>query len=571
MIIKIKKSIIKMNEKQVEQDEKITAALPAATATAAADDDDEGNNYAKQLNDDDDDGDGDDDNDNNEVKKPKLTTTTATTTTITSSTAKDNKNKSNNSKNNNKRKKRKRSKSEDIQELHEVQIERYDRLLFTSHKQIHKQVKLVKTFLLQKEIRSNNCKDKENKVDSLKGLDLNVVTQQAIRQLGLYHCDPRYKMTTTMTTETETTSEAETPVYGDDDDNNNNNNSSANATSAIADRNDNDVAIKKAEDDDKEKNKNKMNRNMKTKKKKINDDKSSNTPTEIPSPLNTNDPQKIYVDSILTHKRFSKVLEEWNTKVTEYRRWCMKLEQRNYSNPYSGEDDIIVSSSKRAKKNKNKNKEKSEREQQKQKQRNSSLQATVENESSLFCTLGGGGDEDNEDGGDEDGETGGTGTGKYSSYGPAGAEDFEPIKLARKNRQGQRQRRAKAQAIQAKKEGRKHIFHNHKGSSLNWREPKVKIDNENERYAGGAAAEKLQRGSSRGRGKELKRNTFNSGGHQEQQQQQQQYDNTKGGDNSQQQQQKTAARSAVADHPSWAAKQAQTTGIVAFKGKKITF
>jgi hypothetical protein len=71
------------------------------------------------------------------------------------------------------------------------------------------------------------------------------------------------------------------------------------------------------------------------------------------------------------------------------------------------------------------------------------------------------------------------------------------------------------------------------------------------------------------RGKELERNTFNSGGHQEEQQQ---YDNTKGGDNGeQQQQQKTAARSAVADHPSWAAKQAQTTGIVAFKGKKITF
>merc|ERR1712195_228700 len=91
------------------------------------------------------------------------------------------------------------------------------------------------------------------------------------------------------------------------------------------------------------------------------------TPTKIPTPLNINNPQKVYVDLILTHKRFSKVLEEWNIKVTEYRRWCMKLEQRNSSNvnPYSGEDDIIVSSSKRAKKNKNKNLVKKEREQTK--------------------------------------------------------------------------------------------------------------------------------------------------------------------------------------------------------------
>jgi len=71
-------------------------------------------------------------------------------------------------------------------------------LLYTSQKQIYKQVKQVKTFLLQKEIRSNNSKSKETKVNSIKGLDLTVVTQQAIRQLGLYHCDPRYKMITTV-------------------------------------------------------------------------------------------------------------------------------------------------------------------------------------------------------------------------------------------------------------------------------------------------------------------------------------------------------------------------------------
>ncbi|OEU05646.1 hypothetical protein FRACYDRAFT_258762, partial [Fragilariopsis cylindrus CCMP1102] len=301
----------------------------------------------------------------------------------------------------------------------------------------------------------------------------------------------------------------------------------------------------------------------------------------------------VYVDLILTHKRFSKVLEEWNIKVTEYRRWCMKLEQRNSSNvnPYSGEDDIIVSSSKRAKKNKNKNLVKKEREQTKLLQTQNSLQATVENvQSSLFCTLGGydnGGDDNSEvEEEDDEGVEGVTGVGKYSSYGPAGAEDFQPIKLARKNRQGQRQRRAKAQAIQAKKEGRRkkdnHVFHN---QGLNWREPKVKMDNENERFNsnGTATNEKQDRGYSRGRGKELKRNTFNSSNGGGNNQQFDNNNNSKGGgynenNGQQQQQQKTssAARSAaaavvVADHPSWAAKQAQTTGIVAFKGKKITF
>merc|ERR1712166_1152291 len=169
-------------------------------------------------------------------------------------------------------------------------------------------------------------------------------------------------------------------------------------------------------DDKIDNDKKKKNRNKRAKKVK-NDN--TTPPTKIPSPLNINNPQKVYVDLILTHKRFSQVLEEWNIKVTEYRRWCMKLEQRNYSNPYSGEDDIIVSSSKRAKKNKNKNLVKKEREQTKLQQTQNSLQATVENvQSSLFCTLGGGGgsggDNGEEEEEDDEGEEGVIGGGKYS-------------------------------------------------------------------------------------------------------------------------------------------------------------
>ena len=100
-----------------------------------------------------------------------------------------------------KRKRRQRSKSEDERELIEAQKERYDRLIFTARKQLHKTAKQIRTFLLQKEIRKQSGKENASSgIDAKKSLDLDVVTSQALRQLGLYHCDPRFKISREETT-----------------------------------------------------------------------------------------------------------------------------------------------------------------------------------------------------------------------------------------------------------------------------------------------------------------------------------------------------------------------------------
>jgi len=429
-----------------------------------------------------------------------------------------NNNKNNNNNNNNstkkKRKRKHRSESEDEREILELQRERYDRLIYTARKQLHKTAKQIKTFLLQKEIRKRSNKSNEKEggenttaptgLDAKKSLDLEVITSQAIRQLGLYHCDPRFKMATEETTteddfvEVEVSKAEEMNLEKEDSGNNNNNNKRKKGT-------------------------------------KKNSKKDDNTPPVIPAPLAPDDPQKTLVDAVLVHKRFSKSLEEWNEKVTEYRRWCMNLEQRNVSNPFGMDDDFVVS--KRSKKNKNKKKQGGAA----IGMTDGGLQATVENESSLFCTLGGRIPNDS-NGPDE--------FNKYSKYGP-GSDPNEGTK--RKNRQGQRQRRAKAMAIEAKKRGRSNDYY----QSANWREPKPKEDYDDSNHNGTGHRK------SRGRGKETDRNQRS-----EQQQRNQQYDYSSSHEPKQQQQ---SNQTEEQQHPSWAAKQAQSTGIVAFKGTKITF
>jgi len=307
-------------------------------------------------------------------------------------------------------------------------------------------------------------------------------------------------------------------------------------------------------------------------KEKKNNNNNSDEPIEIPLPLTQDDPQKIIVDSILTHKRFSKVLEEWNEKVTEYRRWCMKLEQRNgRMNPF-GEDAIVVSS-KRSKKNKNKNNKKAE-ERKRMHDNQGGLQGIVDNESSLFCTLGGnvGGDDD-DDGDDDRMEEDGmmaasSGGGKYDKYGPAGVDGFVPLK--KKNRQGQRGRRAKALAIEAKKRGDKSrgTYQQNQYTSTNWREPKIRTENDDRDNTGGGGRKIGSKVGSRGRGKEQKRNNDTSTNTSTRRQ----YNttDTSGGRNDTTNSNQPDATNEQ-QHPSWAAKQSQSTGIVAFQGKKITF
>lgn len=415
---------------------------------------------------------------------------------VTASSGKDErKSKLSNNASKKKRKRRQRSNSEDDRELLEVQKERYDRLIYTARKNLHKTAKQIRTFLLQKEIRKRSVKSDDKAatgLDAKKSLDLDVITSQAIRQLGLYHCDPRFKITTEEVTPEDSPSDAEEPK----------------------------VEKVKA---GKEKNGNK-----KKKGPKKNIKKDDNTPPVIPALLSSDDPQKPLVDAVLAHKRFSKSLEEWNEKVTEYRRWCMKLEQRNNPNPF--DDDFAPS--KRSKKNKNKQKKGATG------IADAGLQATVENESSLFCTLGGGIPEtvDNEE------------FNKYSKYGPG--SDFGELPK-RKNRKGQRQRRAKAMAIEAKKQGRSHVY----SQSANWREPKPKEGNDE--------TNDWDRRKSRGRGRETNRN--------QRPLQNQDRDYSSSQQPKDQQHEHHRNHTEEKQHPSWAAKHAQSTGIVAFEGTKITF
>lgn len=213
---------------------------------------------------------------------------------------------------------------------------------------------------------------------------------------------------------------------------------------------------------------------------------------------------KSQVDMILTHARFQTVLEGWHKKVTEYRRWALNFDER-IENRQNRKNDSSATTTMRSKKNQ---------------------------PMSIFCSLDG--DDDNADG---DGE-------EVSPYGPGAYMDEVPVK---KNRKGQRARRAKARALEAKKEGKKY-------ESFNWRsadEKKAKqqtteeeqpVQEENN-HPSWTAKRNEPSGIAEFKGTKVK---FGE---------------------------ETPQKSepAAENHPSWEAKKAQKSGIVAFQGTKITF
>ncbi|KAL3928535.1 MAG: hypothetical protein SGBAC_012607 [Bacillariaceae sp.] len=247
---------------------------------------------------------------------------------------------------------------------------------------------------------------------------------------------------------------------------------------------------------------------------------SSAATTKIPAPLSPNDPNHKVVNDILTHKKFVEVLEDWSSKVAEFRQWCSFLEEkRDRNKEYTAHN----------------NQRKKLKRQQKQKSsggRPNNNKASQDNDfdpinhdlaqepSAMFCTL--------------DGD--GFGMDEYNH------DDDMPKK--KKNRMGQRARKAKAMAIQAKLEGRTDYV------SQNWRAPKAK-QNEEENEEGGQHDGRAG-GSFRaniGRPQDSYRRSEKPG-----------------------RSAHPAANTASEPvHASWAAKQAQKTGIVAFQGKKITF
>ena len=217
-------------------------------------------------------------------------------------------------------------------------------------------------------------------------------------------------------------------------------------------------------------------------------------PVEIPAS------ERELVERMLQHKRISSAIDHWNEKVTEYRRWCLRRQEHVHGEPDFGYEVKKVASRKGTKKK---------------------LSTPKSADSSgLFVTLDGAVEAEEDDADDDDNRNG-------NWYGPGGNEDLVVVK---QNRMGQRARRAKALAKQAKKEGKTW------SKSINWRPKKDLVD--------------------------------------EGEQQQPQIPNTT----------KPSSTSAprIAEmgkvwkeegqaHPSWAARASEKTGIVAFAGKRITF
>jgi hypothetical protein len=216
---------------------------------------------------------------------------------------------------------------------------------------------------------------------------------------------------------------------------------------------------------------------------------------EFQQPESLSPELKVQVDMILTHIRFQSVLEECHRNVTDYRRWALKLDDRS---------EYRIQPAKGAK-------------------AKNPIQKQMQHQPmSLFCSL------------NDDGETNET-----SPYGPGAYMEEVPIK---KNRQGQRARRAKAMAIQAKKEGKKYESINWRSSEEKSKERKLEGTNQQDHPSWSAKREQPNGIVAFG-GKKITSGDRN------------------GGTNS----------PAEKQHPSWVAKQAQKSGIVAFKGTKITF
>jgi hypothetical protein len=185
-----------------------------------------------------------------------------------------------------------------------------------------------------------------------------------------------------------------------------------------------------------------------------------------------------FVERMLRHKRIVSAMETWNEKVTEYRRWYLRRQEQVSDLP-----DFASRENSKMKKNKS--------------------------SGAMFVCLGGTTLEEEEG---------------YEYYGPDEEDEYAAI-VQKKNRPGQRARKAKALAIKSKKEGRTW------DNSVNWREKKNTDEKQQPKEA--SVKQPAQAAEIATMGK-----TWKEEGK---------------------------------EHPSWAARQSQKAGIVAFTGKKITF
>ena len=267
---------------------------------------------------------------------------------------------------------------------------------------------------------------------------------------------------------------------------------------------------------------------------------------------------KVLVDTILNHKKMETYLEQWNEKVTEFRRWCLRRTEiaEGKRQNGNGPSNVISDDLNRSNKNKRRKNTKDQADasnKRRKNDRNTHLSASTLTDSSIFCSLGGEDGSDNDEGDYGDDDDMDPTTSYRSAYGPGGDEYDQQHGGKKKNRKGQRARRAKALAVQAKKDGRTY-------ESTNWRKKKTTdAENDNEEHSQHQRQpQKYQQKREVGRTQEKRRRH----GDEHQSQNLNKQDEPK---------KRQETSDAAQHHPSWAAKQAQSTGIVAFQGKKITF
>lgn len=225
--------------------------------------------------------------------------------------------------------------------------------------------------------------------------------------------------------------------------------------------------------------------------------------------------KKDTIETMLKHKRLSSATNTVSEKVSEYNGWLSRREDWLYSKSNKGKASINATTD-------------NDPSQRKNKKRGRVDLAGHDGDTGLFIeSLSGAMPQDRQGAPNLEGYEG------FENYEEDYFPEFqEPAK--KKNRMGQRARKAKAMAIEAKKTGR--IL----DSSLNWREKKARSKTEEGHW-------KVDSASGLDKTKEIKASEVATMG-------------------------KNWKEEGKA-HPSWAAREAQKakSGIVPFSGKKITF
>jgi septum formation inhibitor MinC len=424
--------------------------------------------------------------------------------------------------------------------------ERYDKLLYETRKALTKQIKQTKTFVCQRLIRKlkqqekdeqpqqqsnkkqepqdnttftaakknkSNPATKEDQLQAYKAIDIDSLVQEALRRLGITSLNPSWQVLLEASTSTSKPSEPSVKEVNEEE---------APPPTATT-------------------------------------TKTTDTATTIVTTTTTTNNNAAIVQIILQHQKMEACLESLNDKVTEYRRWCLHRDELA-----SGAELTTAANSKN-----NNNKK------QKKTLTNAKVRhdASLLTNSSVFCHLGGGNDDDDDaddNTNDENGAGDDSDNDEYhqSPYGPGGDLDGDLVK--KRNRKGQRARRAKAQALQAKKNGRRY-------ESSNWRQSQQQ--QQEQQPPSETTANHYSRQSSSQERPVRSKPSFSTSSQKvypavDSHPKHSAYPSF--ANNKRQHQQPAAPRQqetkdAAQHHPSWAAKQAQSTGIVVFQGTKITF